>query len=127
MLAYFHCFSVFVWTGEKDANTLRCGLYFLFYFILFDFCFENGEKKLSFQKYPDTVEGARNRTPTAQLLKKSTRRCRPWWWSNHGRGAGGGGGGDYGANVNRNTPSFIILDYPRAKKKSSCYSHTGLQ
>ena len=44
----------------------------IFYFILFYFCFENGEKKLSFQKYPDTVEGGRNRTPTTLLLKKST-------------------------------------------------------
>lgn len=33
-----------------------------------------------------------------------------------GGGRGEGGGGDYGANVNRNTPSFIILDYPRGKK-----------
>ena len=34
-----------------------------------------------------------------------------------GGGRGEGGGGDYGANVNRNTPSFIMLDYPRGKKK----------
>ena len=68
MLAYFHRFSVFVWTGEKDANTLRVGrIFFNFIFVL-----KTEKKKLSFQKYPDTVEGARNRTPNALLLKRST-------------------------------------------------------
>ena len=28
MLRYFHCFSVFKWTGEKDSNTLRVDAYF---------------------------------------------------------------------------------------------------
>ena len=41
----FRRFSVFVWTGENDSNTLRVDAYF----------FENGGKKtLRFQKYPDT-------------------------------------------------------------------------
>ena len=44
MLAYFHRFSVFVWTGKKDANTLRVGR--IFYFTLF-FFFGNGRKKIS--------------------------------------------------------------------------------
>ena len=43
MLSYFHRFSVFMWTGESDSNTLRVDGYF----------FENG-KKIRFQKYPDT-------------------------------------------------------------------------
>ena len=38
MLSYFHRFSVFVWTGENDSNTLRVDAYF----------FENGEKNLRF-------------------------------------------------------------------------------
>ena len=29
MLSYFHCFSVFVWTGENDSDTLRVGVYLL--------------------------------------------------------------------------------------------------
>jgi len=28
-ISYFHCFSVFVWTGENDSDTLRVGVYFL--------------------------------------------------------------------------------------------------
>ena len=41
----FRRFSVFVWTGENDSNTLRVDAYF----------FENGGKKtLRFKKYPDT-------------------------------------------------------------------------
>ena len=34
MLSYFHRFSVFMWTGENDSNTLRVDGYF----------FENGKK-----------------------------------------------------------------------------------
>jgi len=48
VLAYFHRFSVFDRTGKKDANTLRVGR--IFYFILFYFFFENGEKKSQFSK-----------------------------------------------------------------------------
>ena len=44
MLSYFHRFSVFVWTGENDSNTLRVDAYF----------FENGEKKSPFSR----VDGA---------------------------------------------------------------------
>ena len=44
MLSYFHRVSVFMWTGENDSNTLRVDGYF----------FENGKKKIRFQKYPDT-------------------------------------------------------------------------
>ena len=33
MLSYFHLFSVFMWTGENDSNTLRVNGYF----------FENGK------------------------------------------------------------------------------------
>ena len=29
MLSYFHRFSVFVWAGENDSNTLRVDAYFL--------------------------------------------------------------------------------------------------
>ena len=29
ILSYFHRFSVFMWTGEKDSNTLRWDTYFL--------------------------------------------------------------------------------------------------
>ena len=43
MLSYFHRFSVFMRTGENDSNTLRVDGYF----------FET-EKKIRFQKYPDT-------------------------------------------------------------------------
>ena len=28
MPSYFHCFSVYVWTGESDSNTLREDGYF---------------------------------------------------------------------------------------------------
>ena len=38
-----HSFCVFVLTSEKDSNTLRVDAYF----------FENGEKILRFQNYPD--------------------------------------------------------------------------
>lgn len=37
--SYFHCFSVFTWTGENCSNTLRVDA----------FEFENGEKIVSFQ------------------------------------------------------------------------------
>ena len=43
MLSYFHRFSVFVWMGESDLNTLRVDAYF----------YENGGKNLRCQKYPD--------------------------------------------------------------------------
>ena len=42
--SYFYCFSVFVWTGENDSNTLRVDAYI----------FENGVKNLCFEIYPDT-------------------------------------------------------------------------
>ena len=42
-LLCFHRFSVFVWTGENDSNTLRVDASF----------FENGENNFRFQKYPD--------------------------------------------------------------------------
>ena len=53
------------------------------------------------------MEGARNRTATALLLKKST---------SHEDVDPGDGEiidwvGDYGADVKRNTPIFILLDY----------------
>ena len=38
MLSYFHRFSVFVWTGENDSNTLRVDAYF----------FEKEKKNLRF-------------------------------------------------------------------------------
>ena len=44
MLSYFHCFSVFNWTGENDSNTLRVDAYF----------FWKREQKSLFQKYLDT-------------------------------------------------------------------------
>ena len=44
ILSYFHRFSVFVYTEEKDSNTLRVHAYFL----------KTEEKSLRFQKYPDT-------------------------------------------------------------------------
>ena len=44
MLSYFHRFSIFVWKGENDSNTLRVDAYVL----------ENGEKISVFKKYPDT-------------------------------------------------------------------------
>ena len=44
MLSYFHRFSVFLWKGENDSNTLRVDAYVL----------EDG-KKLRFQKYPGSV------------------------------------------------------------------------
>ena len=37
--SYFHCFSVFTWTGQNNSNTLRVDA----------FDFENGEKNVSFQ------------------------------------------------------------------------------
>ena len=40
----FPLFSVFVWTGENDSNTLRMDMYFL----------ENGGKNLRFQTKTDT-------------------------------------------------------------------------
>lgn len=43
MLSYFHRFSVFVWMGESDLNTLRVDAYF----------YENEGKNLRCQKYPD--------------------------------------------------------------------------
>ena len=67
MLVYFHRFSVFVWTSKKRCEYLRVGRIFYFIFVL-----KTEKKNLSFQKYPDTVEGARNRIATALLLKKST-------------------------------------------------------
>ena len=39
MLSFFHCSSVFVWTGENDSNTLRVR-------VLFFFFKENGGKKI---------------------------------------------------------------------------------
>ena len=39
MLSYFHRFSVFMWTGENDSNTLRVDGYFS----------ENGKKKSVFK------------------------------------------------------------------------------
>ena len=42
-LWYFHRFSVFVWTGDYDSNMLRVVAYL----------FENGDKNLRNQKYPD--------------------------------------------------------------------------
>ena len=53
MLSYFHRFSVFVWTGENDSNTLRVDAYF----------FENGEKKSPFLR----VDGA--------LVKRESESC----------------------------------------------------
>ena len=45
----FRRFSVFVWTGENDSNTLRVDAYF----------FENGGKKLSvFKNIPILVDRA---------------------------------------------------------------------
>ena len=44
MLSYFHRFSVFMWKGENDSNTLRSDSYFL-----------KTEKKISvLKKYPVT-------------------------------------------------------------------------
>ena len=40
MLSFFHCISVFVWTGENDSNTLRVRVFFFFFFK------ENGGKKI---------------------------------------------------------------------------------
>ena len=45
MLSYFHRFSVSVWKGENDSNTLRVDAYVL----------EDREKNLRFQKYPGPV------------------------------------------------------------------------
>ena len=45
MLSYFHRFSVSVWKGENDSNTLRVDAYVL----------EDREKYLRFQKYPGPV------------------------------------------------------------------------
>ena len=43
-LSFSNRFIVYVWTGEKDAKTLRVGANF----------FEKGEKKLRFQTNTDT-------------------------------------------------------------------------
>ena len=42
--AIFPLFSVFVWTGENDSNTVRVDAYF--------FLFENGGKKSPLYKIP---------------------------------------------------------------------------
>ena len=42
--SYFYRFSVFMWTGERQLNTLLADAYF----------FENRENNLLFQKYRDT-------------------------------------------------------------------------
>ena len=39
MLSFFHCISVFEWTGENDSNTLRVRVFFFFFK-------ENGGKKI---------------------------------------------------------------------------------
>ena len=44
--AIFPLFSVFVWTGENDSNTVGVNAYF--------FCLKTEEKNLRFSKYLDT-------------------------------------------------------------------------
>ena len=65
MLLYLYSFSVFVWMSENDSSTLRVDAYF----------FENGEKNLRFQKYPDTWTG-----PQSCLISgKHYQTRRPEW------------------------------------------------
>ena len=56
MLSYFDCFSVFVWTGQNDSNTLRVDTYF----------FLKAEKKISdFKNIWIRMQGAKVNKPCA--------------------------------------------------------------
>ena len=58
MRSYFHRLTVFVWTGEKDLNTLPVNAYMFF--------FGKRRKSLLFKKYLDMSRpGLRKQTATA--------------------------------------------------------------
>ena len=61
----------------------------IFYFLLF---FWKRTKTSQFSKISGYCGMGRETAlqPHALLLKKSTWRCTPWWWSNHGLGEGWG-------------------------------------
>ena len=63
MLSHIHRFSVFMWTGANDSNTLRVDAYFLKK--------KTGEKNLRSQNYPDTCErGLTSMKRSVEALRK---------------------------------------------------------